>query len=354
MTRLTWAVTALVLSVVGLCGCKPPMEADISPDGNSTVIADSRGVVIHDVQNREPDRVFPIKNAQSPRFSPDGKWIALWQSNKTTLLDARSGSQITLPRIDPPFLWSPDNSEVVGIRGKTAVVVHVRSRSVVRKYSLPDVPNHGVWLGHDRDLVFSCPRMLVSVIDGKVSIHRTDQLIETVGINSNNHRVVWVEASNTKEPKGMNNFDVSVKEIDTSMQGTETLVLKSTSDRLLGEPGRLCMPTTLSISPDGRQLAILGITDVSRPGLVDELMALEAKNQNSSHPKTSRQKELESQLRLASMCQTTRLDGLDIRPIQIVSSEGFAFFWSVSWTSNGQQIAVGLNDKVFVKSIPTY
>jgi len=366
MARINLGLLVLVFVVGGLAGCKPQMQADLSPDGRTVALTDDRGLVLRDVAGKQPDTLIRLDEARSPQFSPDGKWIVIEHSEFAVLVERVSGKLVKLPLISPPFAWKPDSSELVGVRDNTALVVHIPSRTVVRSYKLLEKPQFAVWLGDGRDMAFSSIHKLMSIHDGALSSRTTDRFISVLGVDRSRRKVVWAESLGQPVNPFMVNLDsvrrrtigfprseFLIKESALSFKEEPTQIGKATLADSLGSKGRLSVPASISISPDGSHLAFLGIVDSSEPGLMEKYADLGGFNQDGLSAAANRRlRQMEKQMRFQTVCTTLEIGVPAKPPTKLMTRPNVSLNSASSWSEDGQTLAIVFGDEVITKKVP--
>jgi Tol biopolymer transport system component/imidazolonepropionase-like amidohydrolase len=120
------------LFIVPVAGGKPQQltfdeldsQPDWSPDGRTIVFwrRDPGGLWTVPAQGGSPQKIeSEAEEAQSPAWSPDGKWIACIWRGGVTVMDSEGGSvrQITKGPADLAPSWSPDGGQLFFLSAKT-------------------------------------------------------------------------------------------------------------------------------------------------------------------------------------------------------------------------------------------
>ena len=267
----------LVAMATCLClvGCGPTRGASLSPDAQVIAYNNNDTVVIHSFVDRRADRRIQIREAEAPSYSPDGNWLVVPAEKKTFLMN-RDGEQVgLLPKISPPIAWNPDSSEFVGRRGSTAVVVHIRSRSVVRTYDLPIEPTSAVWMGPGRNMAFCSDDALATVVGGRVFHKKLRAANVSLGFDTQQGRLKWVETAALPSLKNLLS-KLKLPTVDPvtvnscTPELTDVRVLRDSvgSEVIPNAKPNLAFVTVESVSPNGRYVALSLIFDESPHGIL--------------------------------------------------------------------------------------
>ena len=106
------------------------------------------------------------------------------------------------------------------------------------------------------------------------------------------------------------------------------------------------MPTSFAFTGDGSQVAIAGIADDSRPGLIGRYAALGGFGGESTSEHKKQLKELERQLKFQVVCATLSIEpGATAK--KIFCMESFDFSATAHWINEGKTLAVMVEGKVY-------
>src|ERR1043166_6728224 len=100
----------------------PGQNLAISPDGSQIVYAGGGGqgqLYIRPIDELEPHPIRGTERAISPRFSPDGKWLAFVVDNKLKKVSLAGGPPITIADSVSRASWG-DNDDIIFERGGAA------------------------------------------------------------------------------------------------------------------------------------------------------------------------------------------------------------------------------------------
>ncbi|AIE85216.1 PD40 domain-containing protein [Fimbriimonas ginsengisoli] len=333
----------------GMTGCRS-YQADVSPDGRSVAVVTDKGVTIGPADGGKSRLV--LKGAyDSPRYSPNGRFVAVHATkSKTVLIDPRTGQSTTLSTaLEPPYAWRPDSSELLGWRAPgRASVLNVGKRIVVRGMDIPR-PLDLVWFD-DGSLALKYSGSVAYWHGGATKTIPT-QLASVSALTGNSRSLVWMETTEgggsdlPHEKSILRSYDLKTGAIST---------LRETPDiaNLLGGKRYFC-PTAFSISPDGDRLAFAGFEDLSPPGILDQLLAVQ--RSRVSDPKNRALKEKEnsflSQVRMRVVTATTSIRNggfveVAHSPTMGSSKKRLEPQWDwgcpndIRWARNGQSISV--------------
>jgi len=361
MLRLNPGPLVFVLFFCAL-GCN--REVDLSPDGKTVVITTGSDITFKDVNGKKLGATIKADGVSSPRFSPDGKMIVVEQQDNPpgqgrrkaayvmppirTLFVAKNGPILfSIPGIGGPYAWKPDGTEVVGTDRNSAVVMHVGSRQIVRRYALPAEPTTITWCGDGRDLAIGGESNLMVVHGGAVKSRAISGPVKELSFDSVGGKLVWLESRSNSTTDTSPEVAISVHSIDLGLTTPVEVIRETSGTELMGSKGRQAMPISTTISPDGTQLAIAGIVDASPPGVMDRFLRLQKLQQHT--PSNATQialKKLEKQIVLNATCTTTALlPGPHPTKLRY-SQNAYTLDVTSHWTGPGHDLCVVVDDKV--------
>jgi len=371
--NLVLALPGLVLFICA-AGCN--REVDLSPDGKTVVTTNGNEVVFHDTTTKRPDIAVKLEGVGSPRFSPDSEFVAVGhgevhgKSNgkKAGQVIRNSGTDVitkggevkfSVPGVYGPYAWRPDGSELAGTDEDGVAVIHIRSHQIVRHYPFAGNARQAAWLGTGRDLAFGTDDSLTVIHNGVAKQHALKGKLGGISFDTTQNRVIWVEITHQEGKDLLPRGEVAVRASDLQLAKTETLLEQSAFAELLAPNGRVGVPTNFAVSPDGSVLAVTGIVDASKSGLMDRYIALGGFHKPGQLKKEVARKlgEIEKQLRFQVVCATTPIGVSNPKATRrissdIVDSKSNNPFWSdkVIWTDGGKSVAMLVNDN-FVKKV---
>jgi len=360
--------------VLFICATGCSRQVDLSPDGKTLAVTDGNGVVLRDATRSRPDVKIDIPSAGSPRFSPDSSLIAIDQTYHYEGFTAQSASKPTpAPKSKPPqttsqtvvadrsgkikfrvkgvsgpYAWRPDGTELIGVSGKDAAVIHVKSHEIVRRYRISERPSEFLWLGNSRNIAIASLKKLTIIKDGVSKSIALAPSISTIGYDAFRNRIIWTEGVEVAKHNGYPTYEVTVRAADLDFQHPVTLLEKTRADDILDSKGRYVIPTSICLSPDGNRLAVAGIVDASKPGLMEKYATLGGFDQNSlSTARRVQLKAIEKKFVLNSVCAVTELN--DKHPVATRKFErnGLDLNLQAFWTDEGSRLSVLMNDKVY-------
>jgi hypothetical protein len=360
----------LFICAIG-CGRK---QEDLSPDGKTFVFANNDGVIFRDSAGIRPDLRARLGRCESPSFSPDGRLLAVQAVDSETptftfassppvpvtdrtLVLAQDGHVVFSVRgIGGPYAWRPDGSEIVGFTGVSAAVIHIPSHQVVRTYSLPAMPEMAVWIGDGRDLAVGGETSLSVVHAGVKKEMKLEGAITDLMFDQSRQRLMWAEITERDKKSKFPQWDLCIKACEPSLKSPIAIMKKTLQDNALDSRGRHSLPSAIKISPDGSQLAVAGLVDVSRPGLLDRYMALGGFNQSDQTPDAVKRQlhDIAGQLKYENVCTTIPLSSGAQTPVRRFAAayDGAAkidsadAYPTVYWTNEGHDLAVVTNNRV--------
>lgn len=359
------ALVAWVLVVACLVGCERPPEAVISPDGQTVTITTPAGLRLHDTSGATNDFRMKLKDANSPSVSPDGKWVLVGAGKESLLIDRMTGHRSTLAGLEPPFAWRPDGTEVVGNGNSGATVVYVHARSVVRTYPIGENFGWAVWMGAGRDLVLGGMHSLIRIHDGMVTRYPVKGDLMSLAVDSVHGRILWAAILDDGDRRKPPHVQVELKAIDFEFQQEETLMSRSSFNKLFHPDGLDGFPWQIVISPDGEKLGLGLMVDASEPGLVAKYAALGGFDLRM-YPQEAIEKKLESlgeRIRVRTELLSISIRDRGVSPMMLYSNvtqvsknrhpgnvlEVQAFL--SSWSQDSKSIAVVDGDKVLIRHV---
>ena len=352
MARLNLGLIVLVLVAGNVAGCKPAIEADLSPDGKTAAITRDRALVFHDTTGLVSDRLVSLKGPESPIFSPDGKWVVVAVGKKTYLVEESTGYLSSIPPISPPFTWKPDGTELCGIRKNQAVVVHIASREICRQYTLPDEPQHAIWLGTGRDLAFSSNHKLMSIFGGKVQSQEVDGAIMSIAQNGGRDSLRYSIAYERLLAKGMPGSEIQIREVSADLTSPTKLLWKARDPACLGVENRFCLMSQSELSPNGRYVINDGGVDQSKPGLLQKYADLGGFDQRKIDKKKRELfKKMEMQMRFAFVASVADLNDANPHANHLFFEKSDHSIECLFWSKDSQKVGLLIDDKLILKPI---
>ncbi len=368
---------------VGLClvGCGPLRGASLGSDARIVAYNEANSLVIHSLVDRRADRRIPIKEAGPPSCSPDGKWIVVPAPKSTLLLD-RDGSAVgILPRVDPPIAWNPNSSEFVGCRNRSAVVVHIASRKIVRSYPLPIKPLEAIWLGEGRSMAFCSSDTLATVEDGRVHSLNIHAKEIHLAVNEKERRLIWVaigpnlDFPDLEDETGQSHLQVQIMPFPYSPEkatslplnplfvnwarydltsGTEIFTEAYLNSGLVNERN-LVFSWVPSISPDGNFVVQVQIFDHSPKGELFKLITVERQlsQTTNSTERTDLQRSASDLSKRVVLTIHWSILHLGSKPLkrEIVHTSRDFDRPLIAWSSDSRHIAFVMKNGSFVRDV---
>jgi hypothetical protein len=246
----------------------------MSLDGQTVAITTPAGLRLYDTSGATRDYRIKLKDANSPSFSPDGKWVLVGAGKESILIDRMTGHRSTLAGIEPPFAWRPNGTEVVGNGKAGATVVYLRARSVVRSYPIGENFGWAAWIGDGRDLVLGGMHSLIRVHNGNITRHTVEGDLMSLAVDSVHSRILWAAMLDDGDRRKPPHVQVELRETDFDFKAVQTLISRASFNKLFHPGGRDGFPWQIVISPDGEKLGLGLMVDASAPGLVAKFAAL--------------------------------------------------------------------------------
>ena len=347
MARLNLVPTILGL-VFFLCATGCNHGVDLSPDGKTIVETNGQGVTIRDVNGKRPDLTLKFDASDSPKFSPDGKSIAIEHQTGTILIHSDGSRMFKVPAVKGPYAWRPDGSELLGFDQSEAKVIHLRSKSIVRKYNLSMQSTMAACLGNSRDFVAADSHKLIVIHEGKILSRQATGTVNLVAFDEQRRRILWCELFDFPNMKPFQPTMVEIHASDLKLQNVETILERTSAQDVLCEKNRYVMPVSVAISPDGQQLATTGIVCVSKPGVIERYEALGGFNQTKTTPAVERKlKALEKQINLQSVCTVIPLAGPRRIATQRFARVGTDAYIFPFWSGDSRDVRVVMDHKVY-------
>ena len=352
--------------VVLICATGCSNEADLSPDGRTLAVTKGDSLELHDSAGKRPVVHIDIEDVGSPKYSPDGKWLLVDQGSQrsetvengqhrvipkqTVVFSSEGLKEFALPKVLGPFAWRPDGTEFVGIDEKNACVVHVRSKQVVRTYSLPERPTRAIWLG-GRDLAFGSGQWLTIIRNGSPKSIKVEHPTDTVGFDAKRNRVLWIEVKTDTGKDQLPLNEVFLKAVDLADLKVK-VITKLSGPTILDCAGHIGLPESFAFSADASKLVIAGISDNSPTGVLSRFSELGGFGDKNGKTKSqlAELRELKNQLKLCAVCATTSLIDDHIVPEKKFSKDlGSNPELDVSpfWVQDSGDLVVRIGDKVF-------
>lgn len=350
----------LALMVGCLTGCKPPVEANLSPDGKTVAFTNDDGLNLRDVSGRSPDKVIRLENAGSPLFSPDSSQIAIRVGPKACLLDLTTWRWRALPPISPPFAWNRSGTELIGLKGQTASVVYVKTGTVVRNYPLPITPLFAISVGDDRDLAFADGSSIVTVHRGVVRSRKVQGRVCMLGLDKTSQSPIWGEGDmgplqrSPGPSHAIPHDSVIVRTCSIDLASEAMTIATVDVSAALGAPGRFAEPSSIAVSPDGSRLALVGFVDASDPGLMERFAALGGFDHHKQGSSTeAKLNALSKKMRFRTVCSVLPVSGSRMAPRIVKSKEQFFVLRSsICWSADGNTLGTVFDDDVATSTVP--
>ena len=353
MAKLNLGLLVLVLVVGNVAGCKPSIEADLSPNGRTAAITRDRGLLFRDTSGQASDRLVSLKGPESPVYSPDGKWVVVASGKKTYLVEESTGYLSLIPSISPPYAWKPDSSELCGTRANQAVVVHVASKEVCRTYALPENPEHAIWLGTQRDLAFTRGHRLHVVTNGKVQSLNVDGSITSIAQKEKSQTIVLTEMFVRSQPKSIPASEVRIEEVPVDLKDPPKQIWTALDKEAVDIKDRFCITVASLVSPDGARVANVGFVDQSEPGLLKEFEALGGFDETITDAKLKKRLQaLQKQMHFAAVVTCREVGPSVGPPVKLLKQKSDQLTDSFFWSKDSRKFGVFLGEKLVLLPIP--
>ncbi len=351
MPKLNLGPWVLVSLICVAAGCGPTPDADLSPDGKLVAFTNADGLILHETSGKHPDMVVHLKDTNTPKFSPDSRWIAMEQRDNTVILETSGPKKIVIKGVSGPYAWRPDGTELVGAHQRKALVIHLASKQIVRSYALSAPPSCALWMGDDRDMAFASGNLLTVFRHGIANSHQVSGSVVAMSLDSVRHRLVWAEAFSRSEQE-IQDVDFSIEASDFAFSKCETILRRIKADQLMASKGRVVEPTSISISPAGDRIAVVGFVDASEPGLMQRYSDLGGFNRRKlSKAQLERVNSVEKQLKFDAVCAVTPLTNRWTVMAKRVPLKDADWPLQAKWTSDGNTVALVTGESAYLMPV---